>query len=79
LPLTYEGDTQLVRDYHRRGEYKTAGATYNGSAKAWFVLAGEDRRPFIINHPEWVVDISLVYRRALMRTIRRLEKIDELS
>ena len=32
-----------------------------------------------MNHPERVVDIDLVYRRALMRTIRRLEDIDKLS
>ncbi|MFM7986824.1 MAG: hypothetical protein ACKPKO_46675 [Candidatus Fonsibacter sp.] len=68
----------LVREFNRRGEYKSAGATYNGYAKAWFVLAGDGVRPFIMNHPEWVVDIDLVYRRALMRTVRNMEEIDEL-
>ncbi|MFM7986508.1 MAG: hypothetical protein ACKPKO_45065, partial [Candidatus Fonsibacter sp.] len=46
FPLSYEGDTMLVRDYTRRGEYKSVGATYYGSAKAWFVLAGDSVRPF---------------------------------
>ncbi|MFM7978352.1 MAG: hypothetical protein ACKPKO_03470, partial [Candidatus Fonsibacter sp.] len=77
--LTNVGDTMLVRDYNRRSEYKSAGASYNGSAKAWFVLAGDDVRPFIMHHPEWVVDIDVVYRRALMTTLRRLEEIDRMS
>ncbi|MFM7981143.1 MAG: hypothetical protein ACKPKO_17685, partial [Candidatus Fonsibacter sp.] len=63
----------------RRNEYKSAGATYIGEAKAWFVLAGDDVRPFIMHHPEWVVDIDVVYRRALMTTLRRLEVTDQMS
>ncbi|MFM7985615.1 MAG: hypothetical protein ACKPKO_40515 [Candidatus Fonsibacter sp.] len=68
----------LVRDYNRRNEYKSAGATYIGEAKAWFVLVGDDVRPFIMFHPEWVVEVDLVYRRALMTTLRRLEEIDHM-
>ena len=64
--LVLDEDLPLRRDYHRREEYKHAGAVYDGIDNQWSFPAGHDIRRVLDSNPEWISELELVHRKILL-------------
>ena len=59
------GHVWLVRDYHRRELYKSAGAIYDGPIRRWMLPHGTSLRPFSDRNPEWFTENVELFRRTI--------------
>ena len=72
--MTLDLPVPLLQDYHRRFQYKTIGATYNGTTQTWSLMPRRDVRPVLTIAPEWVEHAEMLRRTILMRMIVDLDQ-----
>ena len=64
----------LRQDYHRRIQYKAAGAPYNGTTQTWSILIGRrDLRPIMTMTPELIENADMLRRSILLRIVNELD------
>ena len=66
--------TPLRQDYHKRQQYKAAGATYDGALQIWSVPLGMDLRPILMMTPEWIKNAVMLKRSILLRIMTELDQ-----
>ena len=62
------------QDYHRRIQYKAAGATYDGTSQTWSMPLGRDLRNVLTMTPEWVENAEMLKRSILLHIIKELDR-----
>ncbi|MFM7986624.1 MAG: hypothetical protein ACKPKO_45645, partial [Candidatus Fonsibacter sp.] len=77
-PLSLEHEVVLRDNYNLRLEYKSVGAKYDGNLRRWFIRAGSDLRPILMNNPGWIEHPELVYRQSLFLAYHRTNDTEDL-